>query len=162
MSDSSKFDLYTDGSIVHGSIGWGWVALNAGVEWKRNSGGVYGDDNHAAETLAALHGLRSLPPKSTVTLFTDSQFVIKQAERIAFRKLRAIERGDPLVEKFEAAIGLHSLVTFEYVPSHTSIPWNDVADQLANHAARAAKHPNPGKPRKKGRQFDHRLILAKR
>ena len=66
-------DIYTDGACSGnpGPGGWGAVVIIAGQQTILK-GGLDDTTNNRMEMMAVIEGLKCLPPKSNVTVHTDS------------------------------------------------------------------------------------------
>ena len=134
--------LYGDGACSGnpGPGGWGVVMLFEGHQ-KELSGAVELTTNNQMELLAAIKGLESLKEPCTVTLFTDSKYVVQgmsewvkdwiaRGWRTAAKKpVKNIELWQRLVE----LCNLHT-VTFKWVKGHDTNPYNNRCDELATNA----------------------------
>lgn len=148
-----RLELWTDGSGTReGAIGWAYVlrAVNddGAVVQERTAGGFASSGtNNRAELSAVLDGLRALTRPSTVTVFTDSEYVAN-----AFKKgyleqwldndFRRSDGGPvkntDLWERIAEDAAQHTL-TFEHVPGHTGIELNERCDRLAGTARKILK-----------------------
>ncbi len=82
MSQSKKVTIYTDGACLGnpGPGGYG-VALLFGGHRKELSGGFRLTTNNRMELLAVIVGLRSLNERCSVTVYSDSQYVVNAIEK---------------------------------------------------------------------------------
>ena len=77
-----KIELYCDGACLGnpGPGGWGFllrVTTPAGAQEKEGSGSERETTNNRMELLAAIQGLKTLTKPCAVTLYSDSQYVVK-------------------------------------------------------------------------------------
>lgn len=142
--------LYTDGAArgnPDGPGGYGAVVVyvdSKGIEHEREySAGYIKTTNNRMELMAAIAGLEALTKPCTVTLFSDSQYVVK-----AFNEhwlegwiMKGWKRGrnEPvknidLWKRLLKAKEPHK-VTFEWVKGHNGHPMNERCDVLATNAA---------------------------
>ena len=131
---------YTDGACRGnpGPGGWGaWLQWNA--HEKRLSGGEVLTTNNRMELMAAIMALESLREACTVTLYTDSSYVMRGlTEWLPGWKLRgwltadrkAVKNRD-LWERLDAAAARHR-VAWRWVKGHAGDVGNELADALAN------------------------------
>ena len=142
--------IYTDGAArgnPDGPGGYGAVVVyvdSKGIEHEREySAGYIKTTNNRMELMAAIAGLEALTKPCTVTLFSDSQYVVK-----AFNEhwlegwiMKGWKRGknEPvknidLWKRLLKAKEPHK-VTFEWVKGHNGHPMNERCDVLATNAA---------------------------
>lgn len=142
MSDS--LEIYTDGACKGnpGPGGYG-VILRSGSRIKECSGGFRKTTNNRMELLACIVGLESLKKPCTVTVTSDSRYVVDAVEKGWAKRWRLkgwmLSPSKPaknpdlwarLLEQCE----IHS-VTFEWVKGHNEHPENERCDELAVAAA---------------------------
>jgi ribonuclease HI len=136
--------IYTDGACIGnpGPGGYG-VVLIEGSQRREFSGGFAHTTNSRMEIFAAIVGLEALMGPATVTLFSDSKYLVDavskgwvqrwHANRWKRNKSARAENIDlwkrllPLLEKYR--------VTMLWVKGHAGDPANERCDQLANAAA---------------------------
>jgi len=133
-------EIYADGACKGnpGPGGWG-VLLRAGGREKEIYGGEAQTTNNRMELTAVIEGLRTLKQRSTVRVYTDSQYVQKGiSEWIHNWKRRGWLTADRKPVKNvdlwkvldEMAHGHH--VEWHWVKGHAGHPENERADALAN------------------------------
>ncbi len=78
ISKPDKVEIFSDGSCLGnpGPGGWGAIVRRAGEE-SELSGGKRMTTNNEMEMMAVIESLKSLASPSTVTVTTDSQYVVK-------------------------------------------------------------------------------------
>jgi ribonuclease HI len=147
--------VWTDGACRGNPGPGGWAAIvvaPGGGGTAELSGGAAHTTNNRMEYTAALEGLRSLPPGSSVCIVTDSRLMLDSMTKwIAGWKRKGWKTaaGDPvknqdLVQALEAEIGRHAQVRWHWVRGHETGTehahkvLNDRADQLAVAASQAA------------------------
>lgn len=132
--------LYTDGSCLNnpgGAIGYAAVLFEDDTELGRHVGGAATGTNNTAELLAVITALEALPP-TTLTVVSDSQYVVKGATEWMPGWLRKKMHGVKNVElwqRMNAAIARHKAVTFEWVRGHNGNPKNELVDELCGAEA---------------------------
>jgi len=130
------FTLYTDGSCPkpQGPGGWASVCLED-RSYDRGHGAV-STTNNRMELMGAIGGLRALPP-SRVTVFSDSEYVIKgftlyrpkwEAQGWPAR-IKNQDLWFDLIEQVER----HISVAFKHVKGHRGDHYNELADELAGY-----------------------------
>ena len=134
--------IYTDGSAIGnpGPGGYG-VILIAGQHRKELSQGYRRTTNNRMELMAVIAGLEALKiPQSTVTIYTDSQYVVNSVEQkwvLGWEKKNfAGKKNADLWQRFLKAYRCHSVV-FTWVKAHAGDRENERCDQLAVAAAQS-------------------------
>ena len=135
-------EIYTDGACKGnpGPGGWGVLLKGAGAE-KELFGGELGTTNNRMELLAVIRALEALKRPCQVTLFLDSQYVLKgitewlpgwkakgwrTASKQPVKNVELWQALDALVNQ-----GGHT-IDWRWVRGHTGDPGNERADALAN------------------------------
>ncbi|GAB6180122.1 hypothetical protein JCM14036_14410 [Desulfotomaculum defluvii] len=148
QANLKEITIYTDGACSGnpGPGGYGVVMLYKGHR-KELSAGYRNTTNNRMEMLAVIVGLETLKEKCTVTLYTDSQYVVNAIEKGWAKKWRANgwmrNKKEPalnadLWERMLKLCEFHQ-VKFIWVRGHAGNPENERCDQLA---VEAAKQPN--------------------
>ncbi len=140
VSTSSLVVIYTDGACLGnpGPGGYAAVILTDG-EHHELSGGFRLTTNNRMELLAAIKGLQWLKKPSKVTLYSDSQYLVKNYNEgsVARWKLKGWmrDRKNPAKNKdlWEEILRLASIheVTFRWVEGHAGNSENERCDQLS-------------------------------
>ena len=142
--------IYTDGAC-HGNPGpggWAGVLIN-GEKRKEISGGWSKTTNNRMELMAAIKSLEALAEASSVTLFSDSQYLVRSMNEGWVEKWQAngwmrnkkdMALNIDLWKKVLALCEKHG-VDFKWTKGHAGTPENERCDFLANDAAR-----QPGLP----------------
>ena len=136
--------MYTDGACSGnpGPGGWGAILIEDGRELEL-SGGETPTTNQRMELTAPLEGLRSLPGRRRVAIYSDSAYVIncfrdKWYERwrkngwISSSK-KPVDNRDLWEPLIALAVDQHD-VTWHKVAGHSGDPLNERADALARSA----------------------------
>ncbi|APW38371.1 ribonuclease HI [Rhodoferax koreense] len=138
----TQVEIYTDGACKGnpGPGGWG-VWLKSGAFEKELFGGELGTTNNRMEMMAVIQGLAALKQPCQVTLYLDSQYVLKgitewlpgwkargwrTASKEPVKNVELWQRLDALVSG-----GGHK-IDWRWVRGHNGNPGNERADMLAN------------------------------
>ena len=125
-------NIYTDGSCSDnpGPGGWAAIVLSDNAEPLRLSGHDPKTTNNRMELTAAIKGLEAAPPGSEVTLFSDSEYLVKTMTRNWKRNVN---------QDLWAPVGLHE-IQFGFPAGRLEVGagslaaapnWNEEADRLA-------------------------------
>jgi ribonuclease HI len=134
--------IYTDGACKGnpGPGGWG-VLLRSGSNEKELFGGELGTTNNRMELTAVIEALAALKRPCAVTLYLDSQYVLKgitewlpgwkakgwrTAGKTPVKNVELWQKLDALVQ------GSGHAIDWRWVRGHAGDPGNERADQLAN------------------------------
>jgi ribonuclease HI len=125
---------YADGSCIGnpGPGGWGVVIINPDGATRTLSGANPSTTNNRMEITAAIEALRAFSPAATVTLRSDSQYVVKTMTAGWKRK----ENLD-LWRQLDAEAARRKVI-WEWVRGHAGDEFNGRADELARTAASRA------------------------
>ncbi|MBI4232931.1 MAG: ribonuclease HI [Chloroflexi bacterium] len=148
MSELQRLIMYTDGACIGnpGPGGYGAVLLYE-AHRKEVSGGYRKTTNNRMEILAAIAGLEALTQRCRVTVYSDSEYLVKAVEQGWARKWRAngwrrnkkeMALNPDLWKRLLELCEYHQ-VEFRWVRGHAGNPGNERCDQLAMEAA---KRPN--------------------
>ncbi len=142
-----QVEIFTDGACKGnpGPGGWG-VLLRMGGHEKELAGGESDTTNNRMELMAAIKGLNALVEPCTVTLYSDSKYVLDgmskwihgwQRNGWVNASKKPVRNADLWHDLIEAARPHH--VTWNWVRGHSGHPENDRVDALASaEAARIA------------------------
>ena len=144
MTDVKHVVVHTDGACIGnpGPGGYG-VILDYGGYKKELSGGFRNTTNNRMEIMAAIIALESLKEQCRVTVFSDSEYLVKAVSegwakswqaRGWKRKKRGTALNPDLWERLLKACEAHE-VEFKWVKGHSANRENERCDQLANEAA---------------------------
>ena len=135
-----RVEIFTDGACsgTPGKGGWGAVLRYQGKE-KELCGGARQTTNNRMELTAVIEALSALKEPCTVTLTTDSKYVVDAIEKgwvYAWKKngWRKADKKPALnVDLWEALLPLLAKheVTFCWVKGHDGHPENERCDALA-------------------------------
>jgi ribonuclease HI len=135
-------EIYTDGACKGnpGPGGWG-VLMQSGTTRKELYGGESSTTNNRMEMMAVIQALEALKRPCAVTLYLDSQYVLKgvtewmpgwkakgwrTAAKQPVKNVELWKRLDDLLQK-----GGHK-IDWRWVRGHNGDPGNERADALAN------------------------------
>jgi len=126
VSEMTNVTMYTDGACSGNPGPAGWAAiLQCGQHEKEVVGGAEESTNNRAEIMAVIAGLEALKFPCSVTIYTDSQYVIGVASKGWKRKANC-----GLLAQMDRLLAGRS-VTFVKVKAHNGNPMNERCDQLA-------------------------------
>jgi ribonuclease HI len=138
--------IYTDGACSGnpGPGGWGVVLQGAGRE-KELYGGDAQTTNNRMELMAAIQALEALRGPATVTLYTDSKYLLDGITKWIhgwqrngwLTSAKKPVKNDDLWRRLTAAINTHE-IDWKWVKGHAGDPGNEQADELARRGAEEA------------------------
>jgi ribonuclease HI len=138
--------IYTDGACSGnpGPGGWGVVLQGAGRE-KELYGGDAQTTNNRMELMAAIQALEALQRPATVTLYTDSKYLLDGITKWIhgwqrngwLTSAKKPVKNDDLWRRLTAAISRHE-VSWKWVKGHAGDPGNERADELARRGIEEA------------------------
>ncbi len=141
-------EIFTDGACSGnpGPGGFG-VILRFGTAEKELSGGEPSTTNNRMELMAAITGLRALKEPCSVTLYSDSQYVVNGMTKGWAKKWKANgwrrSNKEPALnpELWDELLTLceRHQVTFQWVRGHNGHAENERCDRLAVAGAEAAR-----------------------
>lgn len=138
----NQVEIYTDGACKGnpGPGGWG-VLLQSGATRKELYGGESSTTNNRMELMAVIQALEALKRPCAVTLYLDSQYVLKGiTEWLPGWKAKGWRtaskqpvKNQELWQRLDALLaqGGHA-VDWRWVRGHAGDPGNERADALAN------------------------------
>jgi ribonuclease HI len=145
---AARVEIFTDGACSGnpGPGGWGAVLI-AGAHEKEISGGEPATTNNRMELMAAICALDALKQPSSVTLHTDSRYVMDGITRWMTRwkangwrtSDKKPVKNEDLWRALEAAAARHD-VTWKWVEGHSGHVQNERADALARAAIPTSRH----------------------
>jgi ribonuclease HI len=127
------YTIYTDGSCLKnpgGPGGYAAVIFREDELIEEVSGGEAITTNNRMELMAAVAGLRAVREPAVITLFSDSQYLIKTLT-LGWKRMKNVD----LWAKLDQAARPHD-VEWQWVRGHHGNTGNVRADALANQAAR--------------------------
>jgi ribonuclease HI len=127
------YTIYTDGSCLKnpgGPGGYAAVLYCSEALHLELSGGESCTTSNRMEIMAVIAGLQAVQQPAVITLYSDSQYVIKTMTQ-GWKRLKNVD----LWARLDAVARPHR-ITWTWVRGHHGIPGNERADALANIAAR--------------------------
>lgn len=142
--ESKEIVIYTDGACIGnpGPGGYG-VVLHLEAGRKELSGGYRRTTNNRMEILAAIVGLEALTGSRRVTLYSDSQYLVRAMDEGWAKRWRAngwkrnskdAALNPDLWERLLSLCSKHK-VEFKWVRGHVGNKENECTDRLAVAAA---------------------------
>ena len=124
-------DIFTDGACSGnpGRGGWGAVILQNG-HMQELSGRERRTTNNRMEMTAVIEGLAAVPPRSQVTVYSDSQYVVNTMTKNWKRN-----KNQDLWAKLDREATARQ-VTWKWIKGHAGHPMNERADRLATEQTR--------------------------
>ena len=138
----ARVDIFTDGACSGNPGPGGWAAiLRAGLHEREISGGDIATTNNRMELMAVIRALEALKRPSTVTIHTDSRYVMDGATQWIKRWKdngwktadKKPVRNDDLWRILDETAARHT-VSWRWVEGHAGHPENERADALARAA----------------------------
>jgi ribonuclease HI len=153
VPDENSIHVYTDGGCMNNPGPGGWAAVIIDRTGRRElSGGVRHTTNNRMELMACIMALKALEKGSTISLFTDSQYVANAVEKGWARRWRSrnwmrdkshrAENPDLWAELLDLVE--ERRVRFHWVRGHAGNRENERCDELARAAAQ--RRDLPGDP----------------
>ena len=151
MEDQKKnVNIYTDGGCLGnpGPGGYG-VVLRYGQHEKRLSGGFRRTTNNRMEIMGAIVGLETLKSPCSVTLYSDSKYLVdamslgwvRRWKANGWRRNKTDEAVNPdLWERLLTACERHA-VKFVWIKGHAGHQYNEICDTLSKQAASSKSLP---------------------
>ena len=142
--------VYTDGSCNGNPGPGGWAAILKKGRWQREIvGNTPHGSNNRMELQAVIAGLSAVRPGSSVTVYSDSQYVVdaindgrmKLWQNNGWRRIRTLEpvRNADLWRYYLSIVQERKLeVKFQKLTAHRGHKLNERADFLARQAAKTA------------------------
>ena len=137
-------EIYTDGSCLAnpgGPGGWAAIIVENGST-RELVGGDPSTTNNRMEMLAVANGLRAVPDSTSVTVFSDSEYVVNTMTRNWKRR-----KNQDIWEMLDTEVARRQ-VRWEWVRGHSGHPLNEHADRLAR--AEAKRHGGEWVPAEAG------------
>ena len=132
---SQTFTIYCDGSCPKPNGPGGWASICLEDASLNRGNGEPETTNNRMELMGVIGGLRALPPKSTVTVYSDSEYVVR-----GFPEWLPnwVNHGWPsrvknldLWKLLLSEVSRHKRVSFRHVKGHSGDYYNELADKAA-------------------------------
>ena len=146
----NKITIYTDGACTGnpGAGGYGAVLLRD-RDRQEISGGYRLTTNNRMEMMAAIAALKSLEEQSSVTLHSDSKYLVdavtkgwaKKWQANGWKRNKKDKAKNPDLWQELLDLCQQHQVDFVWVKGHAGIPENERCDKLAVAAARGVNLP---------------------
>ena len=134
------FTLHTDGGCYPnpGPGGWAYIIQADGKSWKQDSGSESATTNNRMEMRAVINGLSSLPPSSSVTLVSDSQYVTKglTSWRHSWEKNHWYGVANQDLWQLLDELADTMKLEVRWIKGHSGEPNNEACDRMATEAYR--------------------------
>jgi ribonuclease HI len=143
---NNRTKIYTDGACSNNQSrenvgGYGAIIFRLGEEPLRLNGGFRNTTNNRMELRAVIEALKRIHPSSPVTVYSDSQYVVKGINEWIpnwIRKGKIEKNGDLWMELYRIVITFQD-IQFMHVRGHNGNIYNEEADRLATMAC---NYPN--------------------
>ena len=143
MVETQHVSIYTDGACKGnpGPGGWAAIVERDGVLYA-HSGREPRTTNNRMELIAAIKGLEAIGASKEVVIYSDSTYLVNTMTRGWKRRANhdLWEQLDRLARDYQ--------ITWEWVPSHSGIPGNEMADRFASMEARLSQREHAPSSRK--------------
>ena len=145
----NQVEIYTDGACKGnpGPGGWG-VLLRSGTTQKELYGGEPSTTNNRMELMAVIQALEALKRPCAVTLYLDSQYVLKgitewlpgwKAKGWKTASKQPVKNADLWRQLDDLVATSGHEVDWRWVRGHNGDPGNERADALANMGVESAQ-----------------------
>ena len=145
-------EIYADGACKGnpGPGGWGALLLQPDVGARREIfGGEPDTTNNRMELTAVIEALRCLKCRCTVTVYTDSQYVVKGVTEWLPNWIKKgwVNASREPVKNADLWVALNNLtlehtISWVWVKGHAGNPGNECADMLANKGIKSLEGIN--------------------
>lgn len=139
--DHPKVEVWTDGACIPTNPGpGGWSAVLRQDGWRSEIAGHEAHTtNNRMELMGPIRALESLNGPHTVTIHSDSKYVVDGITKwiINWRRTgwkNGTVKNRDLWERLAGIAAKHQ-VSWVWVKGHAGVPLNERADELANEAA---------------------------
>jgi ribonuclease HI/DNA polymerase-3 subunit epsilon len=143
-------ELYVDGSSTGkvGDGGWGFVIVKQQEIVHTAFGSATDTTNNRMELSAAIEGLRfvasNYPANVQLTLFSDSQYVIKGIVEWFPKWKIDIDRGKTIKNQdlwldYAQIVNYFTNIDFKWIRGHSGHVYNELCDQLAKQGKKAVQ-----------------------
>lgn len=150
FQDGPSTGVFTDGSCSPnpGPGGWGVVWVEDGTVIDQRRGEAPDSTNNRMELQALIEACRMVPADRELTVYSDSQLVVKTVnewaagwERKGWKRKSGPIANLDLVQELWALVKERPQLRFEWARAHSGWRWNEYADALASTHLRRAPRP---------------------
>ena len=141
-------EIYVDGAGVRGPGGWGVLIIYPDGKRKKLSGSENNTTNNRMELTAPIMAIKQFPDGTVLKIYSDSEYVVKGITKWIYywirngllftKEGRVPGSPEPEVELKNKDLWIELLreskrckIDWEWVPGHSGIEGNEIADQLA-------------------------------
>ena len=119
-------DIYTDGSCLGnpGPGGWGALLEGGTTPWEMG-GGHPRTTNNRMEITAAIEGIKETPKGSSITIHSDSEYLVKTMN-LNWRRRKNLD----LWEELDSLVAERQ-VQWRWIKGHAGHPGNELVDSIA-------------------------------
>ena len=146
---NNKVKIYTDGACPGNQLkenkgGYGAVIMKQGEEPLKISGGYQNTTNNRMELKAAIEALKRIHPSLPVTVYSDSQYVVKGITEWVPKWIKRgkIEKNGDLWMDLYRIVKTFEDIEFKHVKGHSNDYYNEIADKLARRACKKNRLKN--------------------
>lgn len=136
----NRIEIWCDGACIPnpGKGGYGAVLL-IGDKQEEIAGGFRLSTNSRMEIIAAIKSLEYFEKPSNIIIYSDSKYLVDSVEKgwlfkwrnIGWKKRKGKVMNIDLWKRLLPLLEKHK-VTFKWIPAHSGIEYNEIADALAN------------------------------
>lgn len=131
IKKNTDFEAWTDGSCnnlsPYGEGGAAYVILKDGVPIHEAKHGYLCTSNNRMELLAIISAVNWTPAKSSLTIYSDSQYAIK-----VLSGMWGAKKNTDLIRLYDTIASKLSFIRFVWVKGHAGHEWNEYVDELAS------------------------------
>ena len=133
-----SIEIFTDGSSLGNPGSGGWCAI---LRYKNNEkilkGGKALTTNNQMELTAVIEALKALKEPCEVTIFTDSEYVLKSATTWIHNWIKKSFKGVKNVELWKEYLEVSKKhkINFQWVKGHSGHIENEKCDEIAKQEA---------------------------
>jgi cyclic pyranopterin phosphate synthase len=145
MSASPAVEIYTDGGCAYegraGPGGWAAVIVRGDTVEEARHGHNERTTSQRMEITAAIEGLKAVPLGARVVLRSDSEYLVySMAPHPRYGRPYQRKANLDLWQQLDAQATQRSVV-WEWLPGHTGLRWNELANALAQAEAQGEPPP---------------------
>ncbi len=137
IKKSRACEIYTDGSLKHGRGAWAYVVVQDGQISREAFGPAKKTTCTRMEFQAAIEALRTLPPATTATVYSDSRILIDTMtlwldgwkQNNWLKKSGQEIPGVDQIKILDLLNQQHS-ISWKWIKAHSGVVFNERCDQL--------------------------------